>query len=162
MKIKKSKVLGYFGWFDYCLKSFKQSKFLYGITKNKTKLKDESEAINKASEEYNKENGALLEKYGEKDSKGKMIVNPGGSIPLTDGKAYNAEMDALKVKYKSLFDLLEEEIEVDFHHVDYSECPPDLGGAIEPLEEIGFFMGNSNDIPSMNPVKKEEEKKEPK
>ena len=162
MKIKKSKVLVYLGWFNMCLTSFKQSKFLYGITKNKGKLKDEMEAITKASEEYNKEQTVLLEKYGEKDSKGKLVANPNGSIPLTDGKAYNAEMDVLKVKHKSLFDLLEEEIEVEFHHVDYAECPPDLGGAIEPLEEIGFFTGNANDIPSMNPVKKEDKKEEPK
>jgi methyl coenzyme M reductase subunit D len=157
MKTKKSKVTDYFLGLKYCLENFRQSKFVYGITKTKSKLKDEVEAIEKASEEFSKERGELLEKHGEKDDKGRLVVR-GNNVPLVDAKAYKDEFDKLKEKHKKLFDLLEEEIEFEVHQVDYGECPPDLGWPMDMLEEINFFSGDPKDIPSAKPKAKEEPK----
>ena len=61
-------------------------KVAYAITKNINKINVELEA-------YNEERAKLINKYGERDEKGKLNVNENGIIPLKEEhiEDYNRE-----------------------------------------------------------------------
>jgi hypothetical protein len=58
------------------------------IARNNVNLKQMTDPVRE-------ENRKLLEKYGEHDKNGKLIINNNGSIPLKDDKAFNEESKRL-------------------------------------------------------------------
>ena len=93
-------------------------KVAYAITKNINKINVELEA-------YNKEKAKLINKYGEKDEKGKLNVNENGIIPLKEEHIED---------YKDIKELLSIENEIDIHMIqlddllnsDYNISPSEL------------------------------------
>ena len=86
-------------------------KVAYAITKNINKINVELEA-------YNKEKAKLINKYGEKDEKGKLNVNENGIIPLKEEhiEDYNRENE-IDIHMIQLDDLL---------NSDYNISPSEL------------------------------------
>ena len=94
-------------------------KLAYAITKNINKINSELKA-------YNEEKAKLINKYGEKDEKGKLNVNENGIIPLKEEHIEDYNRD--------IKELLSIENEIDIHMIqlddllnsDYNISPSEL------------------------------------
>ena len=94
-------------------------KVAYAITKNINKINVELEA-------YNKEKAKLINKYGERDEKGKLNVNENGIIPLKEEHIEDYNRD--------IKEFLSIENEIDIHIIqlddllnsDYNISPSEL------------------------------------
>ena len=113
-------------------------KVAYAITKNINKINVELEA-------YNKEKAKLINKYGEKDEKGKLNVNENGIIPLKEEHIEDYNRD--------IKELLSIENEIDIHMIqlddllnsDYNISPAELSAIdfISLLNVLGIDIDNN-------------------
>lgn len=103
-------------------------KVAYAITKNINKINSELKA-------YNEEKAKLIDKYGEKDEKGKLKVDEKGNIPLKE--------EHMEEWNRDIAELLSIENEIDIHMIqlddllnsDYSISPAELTAIDFMIEE---------------------------
>lgn len=81
-------------------------KVAYAITKNINKINSDLKA-------YNEEKAKLIDKYGEKDEKGKLKVDEKGNIPLKE--------EHMEEWNRDIAELLSIENEIDIHMINLDD-----------------------------------------
>lgn len=118
-------------------------KFSYFVAKNRLNLKNEIEAINETQEApeafkaFDKERGALAEKYSDKDLNGKAIIKDNQYVITEKRGEFDKELEKIRKKYKKVVEERETQLEklreflnevIDFegYKIELDNLPPDL------------------------------------
>jgi hypothetical protein len=120
-------------------------RFSFAVVKNLKELQNEIEPLQKITmqsieenEKYESERKDIIEKFCEKDEKGKpKIENNQYKIPPGSMNGFNYEMEQLNVKYpevkenldkreKEIQELIQEEIEVKLNKIHLKDLPESL------------------------------------
>jgi len=112
--------------------NFEGTKFNYAISKNKIELRRVLEAYYETAK-------GIGEKYGEKDEKGNLIIIDGKRLQITDVKKYDKEMEVIG----------NEEVEIEFYKLDFSELPKNIGNQ---MDGIIYFL--NEELPEAKVAKK--------
>lgn len=101
-------------------------KASYAVSKNIKKIEKEIEA-------YNEERAKLLDKYGEKDENGNLVVSEEQNIKILPENVKNWNED--------LSELLDIEVEVDIHKLKFSVLEESgMGMSISGIQSIDFML----------------------
>ena len=101
-------------------------KASYAVSKNIKKIEKEIEA-------YNEERAKLLDKYGEKDENGNLVVSEEQNIKILPENVKNWNED--------LSELLDIEVEVDIHKLNFSVLEESgMGMSISGIQSIDFML----------------------
>jgi hypothetical protein len=160
MKMKRENVLGVFGIMNVLAEEKTTAKGAYAIAKNKKIAETEVKALQEAQQkvtvpekfqEYEEKRLDLCEEVADKDEEGKSIkINNGQQFAISpeNQDIFNEKLKVLREEYKEaieakdkvekdFFDLLAEEIEIDFHKVKIDDLPDNITASqIEALDEI--------------------------
>lgn len=160
MKMKRENVVGVFGVMNILSEEKTTAKGAYAIAKNKKIAEAEVKAIQEAQQkvtmpetfqEYEKKRIELCEEVSDKDENGNSIkINNGQqfAIPEERQEEFATKLAALREEYKEaieakdkvekdFFDLLSEEVEIEFHRVKIDDLPNNITASqIEVLGDI--------------------------
>lgn len=101
-------------------------KASYAISKNIKKIEKEIEV-------YNEERAKLLDKYGEKDENGNLVVSEEQNIKIAP--------ENVEKWNKDLSELLDIEVEVDIHKLKFSVLEESgMGMSISGIQSIDFML----------------------
>jgi len=116
-------------------------KFAYAVARNQGKIKSEIEALQESSKpsedhkKFNTERIELCEKHSEKDENGVAMQNEDGTKYIINDEAafekvhvkltkkHKIAIDARNKQLKGFEDILNEEIEIEFHQVKEVDFP---------------------------------------
>ena len=140
--MKKKELFGFLSLVESFGDKQVHPKFAYALAKNKNLVRSEVEILqkllqpNESLSKYEEERIELCKKYADKDEAGHPKMSNTNFV-ITDRVGFDKDFAELREKYKIELDendkkiaeineILEQELEIELHHVSIKYCPSDL------------------------------------